>query len=176
MKRTRVTSAVLLATAVLTLAACSDDDKTEAGSATPAAPASATAAPSASAIVTDPTATKDGPGSKAGAAADKELCTATDKAGQSMKKALVTLMSANSGTISAGDAKAILEDFTKQVTTALQSAGDSKVSAAAKAVADEAAKAATAADPVTAAAEPSFEKAGTDVAAACRAAGVPVSF
>ncbi|WP_203823458.1 hypothetical protein [Actinoplanes palleronii] len=177
MMRTRITSAVLFTAAMLSLAACSDDDKTEAGAATPtsAAAIAPSAAPS-SAPVLDPESNPDAGGNQAAGVADKELCTATNTAGEAMKKAIVTLMSANSGTIAPADAKAILADFNKQVTTALGSVVTSKVAVSAKAVADEAAKAAAAADPITAAAEPGFEKAGTDFTAACKAAGVAVNF
>jgi hypothetical protein len=174
--RTRFTTAVLFTAAMLSLAACSDDDKTEAGGTpTTATSASAAAAPSSEPAVTAP-ATDAVPGSAAGGAADKAVCEATNTAGEAMKTSMLKLMSANSGNIAPADAKAILDDFTKSINQALDQAPESAVSTAAQKVADEAGKAAAAADPVEAAAAPEFEKSGTAFTAACKAAGVKVNF
>ncbi|MFB9336903.1 hypothetical protein [Actinoplanes octamycinicus] len=175
--RTRVTSAVLFTAAVLSLAACSDDDKTEAAG-TPTTAASAASAPATAASQPDTSVSEAGsiPGSAANGAADKVVCEAGNKAGEAMKNAMLTIMKANNGDIKPADAKAILDDFTKSLNQAVDQAPESPVSTAAQKIADEAAKAASAADPVEAAAAPSFEKAGTEFTAACKTAGVSVNF
>lgn len=147
------------------LAACGDSDKaTTAGSATPA-PTSA--APSA--VATSAAATPSSPA--AGAASDKELCEAVKKASTEMKAELVKV--ATAGEPSAEDFKKILTELEKRVTTAAAT-GDGKVAAALRTFGAEAAKAASAADPATAADNPAFEKAGEDITTACKAAGINV--
>ncbi|WIM94215.1 hypothetical protein ACTOB_006220 [Actinoplanes oblitus] len=175
--RTRVTSAVLFTAAVLSLAACSDDDKTEA-SGTPTTAATSASAPAATSSAPDVSISESGaiPGSAANGSADKVVCEASNTAGEAMKTAMLKIMKAGNGDIKPADAKAILDDFTKSVNQALDQAPESTVSTAAQKVADEAAKAASAADPVEAAAAPGFEKAGTELTAACKAAGISVNF
>ncbi|BCJ40901.1 hypothetical protein GCM10010168_47990 [Actinoplanes ianthinogenes] len=177
--RTRITAAVLFTAAALSLSACSDDDKTEAGSTPTTAPAASSVASAPSdAPRPDNTPSQNGaiPAPAGGGNADKVICEATNTAGESMKTAMLTIMKANNGDIKPADAKKILDDFTKAVNQALDQAPESTVATAARKISDEAAKAAAASDPVDAAAAPEFEKAGTAFTTACKTVGVPVNF
>ncbi|MEW2430745.1 hypothetical protein AB0877_22275 [Micromonospora sp. NPDC047644] len=162
MKSSRLASAMLILAVSTTLAACGDADKaTTAGSTTPA-PTSA--APSA--VATSAAATASSPA--AGAASDKELCESAKKVSEEMKAELVKV--AMTGEASAADYQKILNDLDKKI-AAVAATGDGKVATALRAFGAEAAKAAAAADPATAAENPAFEKAGKDISAACKAAG-----
>ncbi len=88
-----------------------------------------------------------------------------------MKAELVKV--ATTGEPSAEDFKKILTELEQRVTTAAAT-GDGKVAAALRTFGAEAAKAASAADPATAADNPAFEKAGEDITTACKAAGINV--
>ncbi|GIF06604.1 hypothetical protein [Actinoplanes siamensis] len=164
MMRTRITSAVLFTAAVLSLGACSDDDKTEAG-ASSAGTSTATSAAAAPPVGATSAAA-------AGGASDKAICEETNKAGEAMKESLLGSM--KDGDFQPAEAKKMLEDFSTAVTAAAGS-GTSKIATGAKSLADIATKSASAADPLTAVEDPAFEKAGTELAAACQAAGVKVN-
>jgi hypothetical protein len=161
-KRLRVASAVLIGVSLLALTACGGDEPT-----TTAAPAPVATTASSAPAAADPA---------AGGSSDKEICEAAKKAGQAMKTAVVDAFKA--GAQPSPDAfKKILDDLDQQLTTLAAGAeGDSKVAAALKKISAEAAEAAKAADPVEAAAKSSFEKAGTDLTAACKAVGIDVNF
>ncbi|MET8121487.1 hypothetical protein [Micromonospora sp. NPDC005189] len=94
------------------------------------------------------------------------------KASDEMKAELVKV--ATAGETSAADFKKILTELEQKVTTVATAGGDSKMAAALRQFGAEASKAAAAADPATAADNPAFEKAGKDITAACKAAGVSV--
>ncbi|HET9516608.1 MAG TPA: hypothetical protein VFO77_02655 [Actinoplanes sp.] len=138
---------------MLALAACG----TESTTATPAAPATATTTAQAAADTGN----------------DKEVCTAAEEAKKAMVKALTAALTeeADPGAISK-----VLTDYEKSVSAAVAGAGDSAVTSAAKATAAAAAAAAADSDPLAATDKPDFAKPGTDLAAACKAAGVTVSF
>ncbi|WP_221322659.1 hypothetical protein [Actinoplanes sp. L3-i22] len=164
--RTRITSAVLFTAAVLSLAACSEDDKTEAGT-TSAASVAATAAsapPAPSAAATTAAA--------AGGASDKTVCEETGKAGEAMKASL--LAATKDGDFAPAEAKKMLEEFAAGVTAAAGS-GAGEIATNAKELAGIAAKTAAAADPMTALEDPAFEKSATELAAACKTAGVKIN-
>ncbi|MEV1076139.1 hypothetical protein [Micromonospora parva] len=160
MKQSRLTSALLILAATTALAACGDGDKaTNAGSTTPAptsaAPSSAAATPASSAA--------------AGGANDKQVCESVKKANDEMRAELVKV--ATTGDASAADFKKILTELEQKV-SAVAATGDGKLADALRAFGAEAAKAAAAADPATAADNPAFEKAGKDISTACKAQGV----
>ncbi|MFI7657409.1 hypothetical protein ACIBTW_00875 [Micromonospora parva] len=160
MKQSRLTSALLILAATTALAACGDGDKaTNAGSTTPAptsaAPSSAAATPASSAA--------------AGGANDKQVCESVKKANDEMRAELVKV--ATTGDASAADFKKILTELEQKV-SAVAATGDGKLADALRAFGAEAAKAAAAADPATAADNPAFEKAGKDISTACKAHGV----
>ncbi|WP_447140088.1 hypothetical protein [Micromonospora sp. LZ34] len=148
----------------MAVAACGGEDTaTTAGSTPSAAPSSAAAASSA-------------PASSAatGGKSDKELCESAKKVGDEMKAALVAAMQA--GDPSPAVFKQILTDLDQKMTSLVSAGHDSKVATAIKLFGAEASKAAAAADPATAADNPAFEKAGADITAACKTAGVNVNF
>ncbi|WP_410818408.1 hypothetical protein [Micromonospora sp. 050-3] len=164
MKSSRLASAMLILAVSAALAACGDADKaTTAGSTTPA-PTSA--APSA---VATSAAAPPASSPAAGTASDKELCESAKKASDEMRVELVKV--ATAGEPSAADYQKILSDLDKKV-TAVAASGDGKLAAALRTFGAEAAKAAAAADPATAADNPVFEKAGKDISTACKAFGV----
>jgi hypothetical protein len=159
----RVASAVLIGLSMIGLAACGDDTETTASTATTTAPAAATTA-AAEATTEAAVAGK----------ADKEICEQASKASDSFKKAVVVL--ARSGNdIAPADAKLLLTDFAKNLNKAAEGS-DSKVATALKANADLALEAAAAKNPVEAADTPESAKAGKDLNAACKAAGVTTTF
>jgi hypothetical protein len=71
--------------------------------------------------------------------------------------------------------KKILTDMNETMTT-LSAAGDGEVAEAMKAFGAQAAESAKAADPADAADNPTFEKAGAAVTAACKPTGINVNF
>ncbi|MEU8301480.1 hypothetical protein AB0C04_29855 [Micromonospora sp. NPDC048909] len=85
-------------------------------------------------------------------------------------------MAMQSGEPSPADFKKILTEMGEQMATFASAGGDSGVATAMSRFGAQASKAAAAADPVGAADNPAFEKAGADITAACRAAGVSVNF
>ncbi|WP_410809455.1 hypothetical protein [Micromonospora sp. 067-2] len=94
------------------------------------------------------------------------------KASDGMKAELVKI--AMAGEPSAADFKKALTELEQKVSALASAGGDSKVAGALRPFGAEAAKAAAAADPGSAADNPAFLKAGKDVTAACKAAGVSV--
>ncbi|WP_416902823.1 hypothetical protein [Micromonospora echinospora] len=167
MKPFRIVSAVLIC-ASLTLAGCGGgEDDTTAGSAP--SPSSATSAPAASAS------SAPAPSAPAGGASDKELCESTKKAGNDMKASVVTALQADPAAAPEAFRK-VLTELESKLTALAATGGDTAVTTAIRAFTAEAAKAAKAADPASAADNPAFEKAGTDLAAACKKAGVEVAF
>ena len=164
MKRIFATSSLLICVSVLPLTACGgkDDTSTTAGSAPAAsAPAPASASPAG--------------GDTAGGANDKKLCESVRSAGEKMKSSLITALQAGEEP-SPAVFKKILTDLDKEVTSLAEAGGDSEVGAALQKLGSEAAKAAKASDPAEAADNPEFEKAGTEITAACKSAGVDVNF
>ncbi|GAA2216648.1 hypothetical protein ACFY2R_05495 [Micromonospora olivasterospora] len=105
---------------------------------------------------------------------DKDLCESAKKASDEMKTKLVAAVQAGKESDPAMF-KEILTGLEQKFTTAVSSGGDSKVATAMKQFATEAGKAASAADPATAADNPAFEKAGADLTAARKTAGVTVN-
>ncbi|WP_433344212.1 hypothetical protein [Micromonospora sp. CA-111912] len=155
----------------MALTACGggEDTTTTAGS-TPSAstaPSSAAASPSSAPPSTAAT-------GATGGTSDKKLCESAKKAGDDMKAQLVAAL--QSGEPSPATFKKILTDLEGKMTTLASTGGDSKVATALKQFGVEAAKAAAAADPANSADNPAFEKAGADITAACKAAGVSVNF
>ncbi|WP_433319368.1 hypothetical protein ACQP0U_14085 [Micromonospora sp. CA-269861] len=164
MKTSRLASAIVILAVTTALAGCGDSDKaTTAGSTTPAPTSAAPSAVATSAAATPASSPA------AGAASDKELCESAKKASDEMKAELVKI--AMAGEPSAADQKKILADLEKKM-VAVAATGDGKVAAALRTFGAEAAKAAAAADPATAADNPAFEKAGNEINTACKAAGV----
>ncbi|SNT03391.1 hypothetical protein [Actinoplanes regularis] len=158
--RTRVTSAVLFTAAMLSLAACSDDKKSDAGAATPA-----TAAASAPAATTAAAA--------ASGASDKEICEGVNKAGEAMKADLIAAMAKANGELPpVADVKKLLGAFNTAVLAVTPADSTSKAGVAALQMAADSTKIAAAADPITAMEDPAYEKAGNDLEAACKAVGV----
>ncbi|MCG5451620.1 hypothetical protein [Micromonospora hortensis] len=164
MKSSRLASALLIVAVTTALAACGDGDK--ATTAGPTTPAPTSAAPSAVATSAAATPTSS---SAAGAATDKQLCEAVKKASDEMRTEMVKV--ATTGDASAADFKKILTGLEQKVTT-VASTGEGKLADALRTFAAEAAKAAAAADPATAADNPAFEKVGKEISAACKANGV----
>lgn len=169
--RFRVSSSLLSLAALLALTACGGENTTTTGGSAPAAtPASAPASPAPATSAAEDT---------AGGKSDKELCESANKIGEEMKTAFVAaFQSAGTGGVPApAELKKILTDWdTKMTDLAAAGSQDSKVVAAIQKFGSEAAKAAKAADPATAADNPGFEKAGADITAACKAAGATVKF
>ncbi|WP_030490981.1 hypothetical protein [Micromonospora chokoriensis] len=164
MKTSRLASALLILAATTALAACGDSDKaTTAGSTTPT-PTSAAPSSVATSAAAPPASSP-----AAGAASDKQLCEAAKKASDEMRVELVKV--ATTGEASAADYQKILSGLDKKVAE-VAATGDGKLAAALRKFGAEAAKAAAAADPATAADNPAFEKAGKEISTACKAVGV----
>ena len=163
----RATFAALICASALALAACGGGDDTTAA---PAPSTTTAAAPAPSATSAAPSAATGGTGIGAG---DKKICESANKAGEKMKDDFVAAMT--SGEPSPAKLKQILGELDSKL-SAVAGDADTKVAAAAKQMAAEAEKAASAADPMDAAANSGFEKAGSDLTAACKAAGVKVNF
>ncbi|MEU4689058.1 hypothetical protein [Actinoplanes sp. NPDC023714] len=171
MINTRIASAVLAGVFLLGLTACGSDSETEtaAPAATTAAEAT-TAAAEATSAAADPATT-----AASGGNADTVTCEQANKAAESFKKAVLTLAQSGAAEISPADAKAMLEDFATQLTKATEGASP-ELAAAVKANADAATKAAAAKDPGSAMDSPENVKAGQELNAACKAAGVETNF
>lgn len=156
---------MLICATVLAVAGCGGG--ADEGIATWSTPPAATASSSASGSAA--------PSSAAGGTSDKKVCESAKKAGEDMKAALVAAV--QSGTEpSPALFKKVLTELDEEVTSLAARAGDGPVATALKRFGAEAAKAAAADDPATAADTPAFAKAGTDLAAACRTAGVDINF
>ena len=151
----------------MTLAACGGEDTTTTAGSTP----SASTASSSAAVSSAPSVSA----STTAAASDKELCESAKKASDDMRAALVTAVQSGKQPTPAVF-KEILTGLEQKITAVASTGGDGKVTTALKQFSAEAAKAAAAADPATAADNPAFEKAGTDLSAACKAVGVNVTF
>jgi hypothetical protein len=163
--RTRLVPAALLCACLASLAACGDSG-TESAAPAP----SVTAAGSSATAGADPSRN-----SGATAADDKSLCKTLDKAGSTMKNGISQTQKAD-GHVEVADAKRAFAKFHNTVTEALVSAPDTDVTVAARAIADEVGKAATAADTVSAAAGAGFEQLSGNLTTACKAAGVRINF
>jgi hypothetical protein len=166
-KLSRITSTALLGATLMALAACGDD------AAPIAAPVTTVSVPAPTSAAASVAASAEAP--SAGGSADQKLCTSANKAGEAMKDSFVAAVQAG-GEPTPAALKKILLNFSDTVTTAAAAAGDSTVAAAVKKMAGEASKAAAAANPIEAADNPAFVKAGSDLTAACKAAGVSVNF
>ncbi|WP_133877553.1 hypothetical protein [Paractinoplanes brasiliensis] len=152
MNRTRVASAVLIGVSFLSLAACGSDETP-----TPAAPAPAATTAAAAA-----------------APSDEAICTELDKVAKAMSKDLVAMLAA--GEPKPAEAKKVLTDVVAGLTKAAGSS-DTEVGAATKELIARSSAAAAAADPMTAIEQDAqWEKAGTDINAACQKAGVTIKF
>ncbi|MFC3502049.1 hypothetical protein ACFOOK_13910 [Micromonospora krabiensis] len=172
MNRPRLVSIALISAAALALAGCGGEETATPTSSTPTAsavaPTSAAASPSVA------------PSSPAAGGApvtvnEKVVCESAEKAGQEMKKALIAVVQSGKEP-SAEVYRKILADLGDKLTSLLPAGGVGEVVGALTRFASEAGRAAAAADPATAADNPAFEKAGTDLTAACKAAGVKVNF
>ncbi|GIE89779.1 hypothetical protein SAMN06264365_116117 [Actinoplanes regularis] len=173
--RSRLVPAALLCACLTGLAAC-DGGNTEADTqvAPPAAAASSAPAGAASTAPGDastlPGGTTGGNGS-----GDKALCQTLNKAGSVMKNNISQAQKAD-GHVEVADAKKAFTTFHSTVTKSLASAPESSVTAAARAIATEIAKAATSADPISTAAAGGFEKLSGNLTTACKTAGVTINF
>ncbi|MFC4019462.1 hypothetical protein ACFOW4_16175 [Micromonospora sp. GCM10011542] len=172
MKRFRVFSTMLISASLMTLAACGGEDTTTTAGSTPSATTASSAAASASSAPSASTGTT-------AAMSDKELCEAVEKAGNEMRPALAAAMQS---ALQSGEEpspvvfKEILTGLEQKITKAVPAGANSEAATAVKRFAAEAAKAAAAKNPVDASENPAFEKAGADITAACKAAGVTVNF
>ncbi|WP_430782872.1 hypothetical protein [Actinoplanes sp. G11-F43] len=146
------------------LAACGGGDEATSGAAAPAATTTSAAAPAA----TEAAPAADAPD-------DKAVCEAANKASDSLKKAMLTLMQNGAEDLPPSDMKLLLTDFAKSLNEAAGSS-DSKAGAAVKLIATQSTEAAAAADPSKALDEDAATKAGKDLNAACKAAGVTTNF
>ncbi|MBW6433691.1 hypothetical protein KZ829_08035 [Actinoplanes hulinensis] len=155
----RIATAVLAGVSMMGLAACGDD-KAATTTAEPAKPAATSALPEAEAAAP-----------AAAAPADKVICEDANKAAESFKKALLTIMSTTGGDVPKKDAALMLSDFAANLEKAAEGS-DTAVATALKTNAAEAAKAAKADDPVNAADTPESAKAAKEFNAACKAVGV----
>ncbi|MBM2621944.1 hypothetical protein JIG36_41230 [Actinoplanes sp. LDG1-06] len=161
----RTTFAALVGASLMSLAACSGDDTSTASS----TPTTATSAQPAAETTTEAVAPAgDAP-------ADKDVCEAAGKADKAMKAELIEALKASNGEPTAADYKKVLTGLATQLTTAVGSS-ETEVGKAVKAFVADATEAANAADPVTAADNPEFTKAGSDLTAACKTAGVTVNY
>ncbi|GAB2619686.1 hypothetical protein Aab01nite_33810 [Paractinoplanes abujensis] len=169
MLRVRTTFAAVLGASLMSLAACAGDDATEA-SGTPATTATSAA----------PAATTEAAAPAGDAPDDKTICNAANKADKAMKAELISQMQKTQGELDGAGYQKILVSLADQLTAAAGSS-ESEVGKAVKTfstLATEAgANAAKAgANPEAALAAPGFEKSGTDLTAACKAAGVTVNY
>jgi hypothetical protein len=165
----RIATTALICASLLGLAACGEEESTTpTGSAPSASTAAASTAPAESAA---PSSAAGG-----GGTSDKKLCESAKKAGDQMKGEFISALQADGGDIKPATYKKILIDMKDEMVALAAEGGDSKVATALKAFGAEAEKAASAADPGTAADNPAFEKAGKDITSACKAAGVTVNF
>lgn len=165
--RSRIVPVVLLCACLTGLAACNDAE-TEAGP----APTTAASAPAAAAS-SAPLAGSSAAGTNV--TSDKEVCETLNKAGSTMKTSITNAQKAD-GNVAAADAKAAFAKFHKTATEALLFAADTRVTTAARAVADEVAKAAADADPIATAADSGFAELSGNLTTACKTAGVTINF
>ncbi|WP_436520865.1 hypothetical protein [Actinoplanes sp. HUAS TT8] len=168
MMRSRIVPVALLCACLAGLAACSDKDT---ASAAPVAGATS-AAPSASVVAAAPSASVAAGGKVTG---DKELCDTVSKAGSAMKEGIMTAQKQD-GHVEVTDARHSFVTFHNTINEALAFTEATDVTVAARAIADEVGKAATAADPISAAAGAGFDQLSSKLTTACKAAGVTVNF
>ncbi|GLW31847.1 hypothetical protein Areg01_47860 [Actinoplanes regularis] len=166
--RSRLVPAALLCACLTGLTAC-DGGNTEADTQVAQPAATASSAP-AGAASTAPGGTTDGNGP-----GDKALCQTLNKAGSVMKNNISQAQKAD-GHVEVADAKKAFTTFHSTVTKSLASAPESSVTAAARAIAAEIAKAATSADPISTAAAGGFEELSGNLTTACKTAGVTINF
>jgi hypothetical protein len=163
--RSRLVPAALFCLCLAGLAACGDADPESAAPAT-----SVTAAGPAASVGANP-----GQNTGAKASGDKSLCDTLNKAGSAMKNGISQAQRAD-GHVEVTDAKKVFATFHSTVTEALAASVDTEVTVAARAIADEVGKAATSADPISAAAGAGFEQLSGNLTTACQAAGVSINF
>lgn len=165
-QRARHFLALLTIVSALAGAGCSDGGAEP--DAAPAPASSATApAPAAS--------TGSGASAAATPVSDVTLCKSVQQIGDELKDDLIELSSSGDDPTPARF-KVILEKLESKVAAAAALAGEGTVGTAAKALGAEAGKAAQNADPAAVVSGPDFEKAGNDLTAACKTAGVNVLF
>ncbi len=157
MQRARLFFASLTVVSALAAAGCSDGGA-EPDAAPAPVPSSGAAVPSAAAPVSEVT-----------------LCRSVQQIGDELKDDLIEL--SNSGDEpTPARFKVILEKLESKVSAAAAPANDGAVATAAKALGAEAGRAARDADPAAVVSGAGFEKAGNDLTAACKTAGVNVLF
>ncbi|MFF0721877.1 hypothetical protein [Micromonospora sp. NPDC003816] len=170
------TSVLTLACAcLLALTACGGDSADTAADPAPSAvPPTATVAPPSA--TPTPDASAPSTASAADVVGDKKLCQSAKKASDGMRAELVKALQSG-GEPTPAVFKEILGGLEKEMTKlAASGGGDSKVAAAMGKFSTEAGRAAAAADPAAAADNPGFAKAGENLTAACKKAGVEVVF
>ncbi|MGW0507439.1 hypothetical protein [Micromonospora sp. NPDC003241] len=173
MKRMHTSVLTLACACLLALTACGGDSADTAADTAPSAVPPSSAAPSATSAAPDASAPSTA--SNADVVGDKKLCQSAQAASDEMRGAFVKAV--QSGDTSAATMKKILGGLEEKMTElASQGGGDSKVAAALGKFSTEAGRAAAAKDPAAAADNPTFEKAGVDLTAACKTAGVNVTF
>jgi hypothetical protein len=161
-KLSRITSAALIGVSMMALAACGGEDATTAKP----APATTTAA--------TPLASEPAEAGTTGGVSDKELCESVKKAGDDMTAALVAAVKAGEPT--AADYSKILTGMAAAMDKLAATGTEGDVLTAIKKIGAESATAAAAGDPTEAASTASFEKAGAEMTAACKKAGVKLNF
>ncbi|WP_431727565.1 hypothetical protein [Verrucosispora sp. TAA-831] len=175
MKRLHTSVLTLACACLLALTACGGDSTDTAADTAPSVVPPSSAAPS-SATPPAPDASAPSTASAADVVGDKKLCQSAKKASDGMRAELVKAMQSG-GEPTPAVFKKILGGLEKEMTTlAATGGGDSKVAAALGKFSTEAGRAAAAADPATAADNPTFTKAGEDLTAACKKAGVEAVF
>ncbi|MFI1994029.1 hypothetical protein [Actinoplanes sp. NPDC020271] len=176
MKLSRIVPVALLCACLAGLAACGDSDTTSAPKGP--APAAASPAPLSSAAAqeaADDAADYSAANGGVKETGDKGLCDTVNKAGSTMKNDIMGAQKAD-GHVEAADAKKAFVSFHGTVDAALAFAKPSDVTVAARAVADEVNKAATAKDPITAAADAGFDELSGKLTTACKTVGVTINF
>jgi hypothetical protein len=158
----RILSAALAGVFAFSIAACSEEAPTTSAQPT----ATTAAAPAATTEATTPPA--------AAALSDKEICEAANKASDSMKKAMETIYK-TTGDLKPADQQTILADMAKQLDKATEG-GTSEVAKAVKVISSQATEAAAAKDPTAALDNADSAKAGKDLNAACKKAGVTTNY
>jgi hypothetical protein len=177
--RSRIVPVALLCACLAGLAACGDSDTKSAAPTPPGrsvAPLSSAAAAEAADEAADRIAEAGG-GAATGVneGGDKGLCDLVNKAGSTMKGTILQNQKAD-GHVDAAAAKDAFTTFHKTVSGALIFAKTSEVTVAAQAVADEVSKAASAKDPISAAADAGFDKLSGNLTTACQNIGVKINF
>ncbi len=155
--RSRIVPVALLCACLTSLAACNDKDTESA----PPASKVTTVAPSVAA--------------SGKALTDKELCSTVSTAGSDMKNAISAAQKAD-GHVEAKDAASAFAKFHKTLDENLVFAEDTPVTEAVRAISDEVGKAATATDPISAAADAGFDKLSGNLTTACQAEGFKINF